>query len=230
MYFLDISGFDRIALPLLAVGKAADLRKVPKKEWKYKHRPLVRSIVPTPEFESNFMLTGFSKTKSLLVCPVLNEEEANEYVADPQAFRQTYWNKEWLMDPKRHLWIIDGATRHSLCVKYSTGAYIAFADPCIPEAVAVRLATYQNEGAGDKNPTTHLDQVVTCGHYLEDGYGFEQMCAMLAAWMGETSVRLLKQEYVTMNTSKLAMEEVKVDLKRPHNARLFTQDWLICVA
>ena len=56
------------------------------------------------------------------------------------------------------------------------------------------------------------------------------MCEMLAAWMGETSVRVSKQEYVTMNTLKLAMEEVKIDLKRPHNARLFTQDWLICVA
>ena len=43
-------------------------------------------------------------------------------------------------------------------------------------------------------------------------------------------MRVLKQEYVTMTASSLAMEEVKHDLKRPHHARMFTQDWLVCPA
>ena len=230
VHYLDISEFSRLSLPLLAVGKASDLRTRPKEDWSYEARPLVRSIVPTAEFESNFMQMGFSRVKSILVCPVLHPEEAKEYVVDPVAFRRENWNKEWLMDKKRHHWIIDGATRHSLCLKYGKGAYLSFADPCIPEPMAVRMATYQNEGAGDKNPTTHLDQILTCGQYLEDGFPFDQMAEMMAAWMGHTSVRVLKQEYVTMTASALTMEEVKHDLKRPHHARMFTQDWLVCPA
>ena len=47
-HYLDITEFSRLSLPLLAVGKASELRNRPKEDWSYEARPLVRSIVPTP--------------------------------------------------------------------------------------------------------------------------------------------------------------------------------------
>ena len=106
-----------IALPAMAVGQASDLLAQKKNgvHWSYQQKPLVRGIHPNSDFEANLKNNKFSSTKAILVVPCLTVPEETQYLADPTKFRESM-----LLDSffhKRYYWIVDGATRWTLCMR-----------------------------------------------------------------------------------------------------------------
>jgi hypothetical protein len=104
-----------MSLPKMAVGQAPLLQqqKTEGIPWTYASKPLVRGIHPDSSFETNLRNNGFSSTKAILVVPCLTAAEEEEYLKDAKAFREGMQADAFYHE--RSFWIVDGATRFTLC-------------------------------------------------------------------------------------------------------------------
>ena len=107
---------------------------------------LVRDVAPDPEFEKEFMTTGFIETFQIMLVPVLSTEEETEFLADPPVFLEKMASFEWFEHPTRVYWVCDGATRFTLAKKHGKGVQANFLRPDIPFETASMIANTHNEG------------------------------------------------------------------------------------
>ena len=164
-----------VHLPLQVQGTAASIRSTSPSKREYVHEPFLRSVLPSADFTEKFAKQKFSQQKFVILTPILDKSEKLEYARDPTAYAGNYFNNAtWLEN--REYWIVDGATRISLCVKYVLplhallcmyclsvfrlyyDIYFAICLPSCPEDVARKLA-----GAANEVLTPHCD---ACTHVL----------------------------------------------------------------
>ena len=127
-----------IHLPSMAVGQASALLDQKKKgiAWTYQRKPLVRGVHPNSDFETNIKNNGFSATKSILVVPFLSSEEEKSYLSDPTAFRESMLEDAFYI--QRNYWIVDGATRFTLCTR---SGFLCIFFPLSMKRVQVQVRT-----------------------------------------------------------------------------------------
>ena len=125
-------------LPSMAVGQASALLDQKKKgiAWTYLKKPLVRGVHPNSDFETNIKNNGFSATKSILVVPFLSSEEEKSYLSDPTAFRESMLEDAFYI--QRNYWIVDGATRFTLCTR---SGFLCIFFPLSMKRVQVQVRT-----------------------------------------------------------------------------------------
>jgi hypothetical protein len=106
-----------VHLPLQVQGSAADVRSTSPSKREYLHEPFLRSVLPSAEFSQKFAKQKFSQQKFVILTPILDKSEKAEYAWDPKAYAATHFSDAaWL--EHRQYWIVDGATRISLCIQY----------------------------------------------------------------------------------------------------------------
>ena len=164
-----------VHLPMQVQGSAADVRSTLPSKREYEPEPFLRSVLPSAEFSQKFAKQKFSQQKFVILTPYLKKLEKTEYARDPTAYARTHFSDAaWL--EHREYWIVDGATRISLCMKYvlqfhalpcmqclsacrlSYDIYFAICLPSCPEDVARKLA-----GAANEVLTPHCD---ACTHVV----------------------------------------------------------------
>jgi len=175
---------ERVLLPELVQGTKAAVLATPPEKRVWKREGLVRQAeLPSQEFETGFRDTGFDETTgTMLVVPVLSEAEQKEWLEGPAAFRAKM-QKDWLEDPLRHFWVLDGATRRQLCVKYEYGAVAMVAYPDIAYDNCYAVAINRNEGGTHRfNETTSLDMALKVKQLVDDGCSHPTIALVLIEW------------------------------------------------
>ena len=164
----------QINLPMLLDLSNTNARHAGQNE--YVAAGLVRDVVPSAEFEEKFKETGFVPTQSILLVPILTDEEEDAWKTDEATFMTTMCTPEWLSDGKRTFWVCDGATRYTLSKKFDMALFAMFLRPDICELSASTIASGHNEGATHMNNATLLiSKLQTVGRLSYAGYTHEQI-------------------------------------------------------
>ena len=116
--------------------------------------------------------------------------------------------------------------------RFKYGLRFMVLDPCVPESVALRFATFQNEVicisliivfiggantqvASAKNETTFLCKVALVGEKLDDGYSQKDLLGVIGAvCQNGPMLRRLSQAWNTLTSTPAAWAFVQEDAKK----------------
>ena len=153
----------RVLLPQIVCGTREVVAQTPPEARTYVREGLVRGAdTPSEEFEGA-MRQGFNDMAGTLwVVPYLTDVENKEWLKNPSKFKtERMTQRSWLDDTSRTWWVLDGATRRQLCVKYKLKAVAHVAYPDIAYDEAWSVAIHRNEGSTHQvNATSNLDKAL----------------------------------------------------------------------
>ena len=185
-----------VCLPMLAQGTFEDLKKTDRKHWDYQQEGIIRIPVATAEFKSKFVKEGFDVATPLITVPILDDDQQESYLKDPDAFVRLMKTSEWLNADGQRFWIVDGANRYTLCKENNIGLQMMILSPTIGYLDAQTIALTRNEGSGHvHNETSPLAKAIKCGTMAADGYTQGTISKYFATWGGESRVSQFCQVY-----------------------------------
>ena len=175
----------RVLLPQIVCGTREVVAQTPPQERTYVREGLVRGAdTPSEEFEGA-MRQGFNDMAGTLwVVPYLTDVEIKEWLKNPSKFKtEKMTQRSWLDDPSRTWWVLDGATRRQLCVKYTLDAVAHVAYPDIAYDEAWSVAIHRNEGSTHQvNATTNLDKALRVRQLTSDKMRHDNVVKLLQFW------------------------------------------------
>jgi len=175
----------RVLLPEIVCGTREVVARTPPQERTYVREGLVRGAdTPSEEFEGA-MRQGFNDMAGTLwVVPYLTDVERKEWLKNSSRFKtEKMTQRSWLDDTSRTWWVLDGATRRQLCVKYKLKAVAHVAYPDIAYDEAWSVAIHRNEGSTHQvNATTNLDKALRVRQLTSDKMTHDNVVKLLQFW------------------------------------------------
>ena len=183
VYFSPDAVKQRVLLPEIVQGAREVVALQPHSERTYLRVGLVRGAdVPSAEFEAS-MKAGFNDMAGTLwVVPYLTTTEETEWLRDPEKFKKKM-DQSWLDDTTRTFWVLDGATRRQLCVRFGHHAVAHVAYPDIAYDEASSVAIHRNEGSTHQvNATSNLDKALRVRQLTSDKMTHDNVVNLLEFW------------------------------------------------